>query len=57
VNITHFVESLDRGGLERVVIDLVRTQREAGDRCQVVCLFTTGALADELLALGVPVLS
>jgi len=57
VNITHFVESLDRGGLERVVIDLVRAQRDAGYRCQVVCLFETGALAPELLELGVPVLS
>ncbi|SEL09470.1 Glycosyltransferase involved in cell wall bisynthesis [Pseudoxanthomonas sp. GM95] len=55
MNITHFVESLDRGGLERVVIDLVRTQRDAGDRCQVVCLFGAGALAGELRALGIPV--
>jgi len=57
VNITHFVESLDRGGLERVVIDLVRAQRDAGYRCQVVCLFEAGALAPELAELGVPVLS
>lgn len=57
VNVTHFVESLDRGGLERVVIDLVRAQRDAGYRCQVVCLFGHGALAPELLELGVPVLS
>ncbi|SEJ02864.1 glycosyltransferase [Frateuria terrea] len=57
VNITHFVESLDRGGLERVVIDLVRAQRDAGYRCQVVCLFEAGALAPELVELGIPVLS
>ncbi|MCX7514600.1 glycosyltransferase [Frateuria hangzhouensis] len=57
MNITHFVESLDRGGLERVVIDLVRAQRDAGYRCQVVCLFAPGALAPELAELGVPVLS
>lgn len=57
MNITHVVESLDRGGLERVVIDLVRAQREAGHRCQVLCLFTAGALAHELRELDVPVLS
>ena len=57
MNITHFVESLDRGGLERVVIDLVRAQRDAGYRCQVVCLFEAGALAPELAELGVPVVS
>ena len=57
MKITHFVESLDRGGLERVVIDLVRAQRDAGYHCQVVCLFEPGALASELLELGVPVLS
>lgn len=55
MNITHFVESLDRGGLERVVIDLVRAQREAGYRCQVVCLFGQGTLAPELADLGIPV--
>ncbi|WDS36905.1 glycosyltransferase [Pseudoxanthomonas sp.] len=39
------------------MIDLVRIQREAGHNCQVVCLFSAGALAGELTALGVPVLS
>ena len=53
--VTHFVENLNRGGLERTVIDLVRTQRASGQRCQVVCLFEPGALAGELDALGVPV--
>ncbi|MGP1667713.1 MAG: glycosyltransferase, partial [Rhodanobacter sp.] len=55
MNITHVVESLNRGGLERVVIDLVRAQQEAGDHCQVVCLFEPGSLAPELAVLGVPV--
>lgn len=53
--VTHFVENLNRGGLERTVIDLVRTQLAGGQRCQVVCLFERGALAGELDALGVPV--
>jgi len=55
MNITHVVENLNRGGLERVVIDLVRVQRAAGHRCQVVCLFEEGALAEELATLDVPV--
>lgn len=57
MNITHFVESLNRGGLERVVVDLVRSQHEAGYRCQVVCLFEAGTLAPELAELGIPVAS
>ncbi len=57
VNITHFVENLERGGLERVVINLVLAQRDAGHDCRVVCLFQPGALAGELLAAGIPVQS
>jgi glycosyltransferase involved in cell wall biosynthesis len=57
VNITHFVETLNRGGLERVVIDLIRAQREMGYRCQVICLFERGSLASELDELDVPVVS
>lgn len=55
MNITHFVENLERGGLERAVIDLVRAQLGAGHHCQVICLFERGMLADELSALGVAV--
>lgn len=53
--ITHVVENLNRGGLERAVIDLVRAQVALGHRCQVVCLFGRGLLADELEAIGVAV--
>ena len=55
MNITHVVENLNRGGLERVVLDLVKLQRQQGHRCQVVCLFERGALAHELDAAGIPV--
>jgi glycosyltransferase involved in cell wall biosynthesis len=55
MNITHFVESLDRGGLERMVIELAKLQQCQGHRCQVVCLFERGALAHELDELGIPV--
>ncbi|HET8764515.1 MAG TPA: glycosyltransferase [Rhodanobacter sp.] len=57
MNITHVVENLNRGGLERMVIELVREQRARGDQCQVVCVYEAGALAPELAALGVPVTS
>ena len=53
MNVTHVVENLERGGLERMVIDLVLAQRDAGARCRVVCLFQPGALASELTARGV----
>jgi glycosyltransferase involved in cell wall biosynthesis len=53
--ITHVVENLNRGGLERVVIDLVRMQLRQGHRVQVICLFERGSLANELEASGVPV--
>ena len=55
MRITHVVENLNRGGLERVVLDLVRTQVQRGHACEVVCLFERGLLADELEAQGVPV--
>ncbi|MGY0798312.1 glycosyltransferase [Lysobacter sp. A286] len=53
--VIHVVENLNRGGLERVVIDLIRAQCAMGMRCQVICLFGQGPLADELLADGVDV--
>ena len=55
MNIVHVVENLNRGGLERMVIDLVTMQQRQGHHCRVVCLFEAGALAHELAAQGVPV--
>lgn len=55
MKISHFVENLNRGGLERAVIDLIRAQVALGHRCQVICLFERGSLADELAELDVPV--
>lgn len=55
MKITHLVENLERGGLERVVIDLAGAQRGAGHDCRVICLFEPGALAGQLQALGVEV--
>ncbi len=55
MNITHVVENLNRGGLERMVLELVKLQHRQGHRCQVVCLFELGPLAHELTALGIAV--
>lgn len=55
MDIVHFVENLERGGLERTVIDLIAAQREAGHRCAVICLFQEGMLAAELREQGVVV--
>ena len=55
MNITHVVENLNCGGLERMVIELAKAQRAAGHRCQVVCVFERGTLAVELDAVGIPV--
>lgn len=55
MNITHFVENLNRGGLERMVLELVKIQHRQGHRCQVVCLFGPGSLAHELGELGIPI--
>jgi glycosyltransferase involved in cell wall biosynthesis len=55
VNITHFVENLNRGGLERMVLELVKIQHRQGHHCQVVCLFGAGTLAHELEQAGISV--
>ena len=57
MRISHVVENLNRGGLERVVIDLAKAQAAAGHGCQVICLYDKGSLADELEAVGVPVVA
>lgn len=55
MSILHVVENLERGGLERVVIDLAIAQHEAGERCRVACVFQRGALAGELERRGIRV--
>ena len=57
MNITHVDENLNRGGLERMVIDLIKLQRDQGYHCQLLCLFERGVLAHALDELGIPVLA
>lgn len=55
LRIVHVVENLERGGLERMVIDLAAAQRAAGHAVRVVCLYAPGALAGELSGQGIAV--
>jgi glycosyltransferase involved in cell wall biosynthesis len=57
MRVLHLVETLERGGLERIVVDLARAQTEAGHDVAVCCLFRPGALAPELQAAGIDVIS
>ncbi|GGK09097.1 glycosyltransferase [Luteimonas terricola] len=57
MRISHVVENLNRGGLERVVIDLAKAQAATGHDCQVICLFEAGSLAPELASHGIPVIA
>jgi glycosyltransferase involved in cell wall biosynthesis len=56
LNVLHVVDSLERGGLERVVVDLARAQQAAGGAPRVFCLYRTGGFAAELEGAGIPVL-
>jgi glycosyltransferase involved in cell wall biosynthesis len=57
VKILHVVENLERGGLERMVVDLAARQRADGHEVRVACVFNEGLLAAELDTLGVPVVA
>jgi glycosyltransferase involved in cell wall biosynthesis len=53
--VTHVVLSLDCGGLEQVVLHLLREGRKAGQHVSVVCLERPGTLAPWAEALGASV--
>jgi glycosyltransferase involved in cell wall biosynthesis len=57
ITVLHVVESLSRGGLERVVCDLVLEQVRQGHRAEVLCLFEAGGFAAELTSAGVRVIA
>ncbi|MDE2119326.1 MAG: glycosyltransferase [Betaproteobacteria bacterium] len=56
LRILHVVDSLERGGLERVVTDLAILQHQQGHDVAVFSIQHPGALAPELERAGVPVL-
>jgi glycosyltransferase involved in cell wall biosynthesis len=55
-HVLHVVLSLDVGGLERVVLDLLRQGHEAGQKLSVVCLERTGDLATQAKSLGAEII-
>ncbi len=57
VFVAHVVLSLDCGGLERVVLDLIREGCRRGQQAAVICLERPGTLAPDVEALGVEVVS
>jgi glycosyltransferase involved in cell wall biosynthesis len=57
MHLLHVVESLARGGLERVVCDLVMEQARQGYKVEVFCIFSPGAFAAELQDAGIRVVS
>jgi glycosyltransferase involved in cell wall biosynthesis len=56
LGVTHVVISLDAGGLERIVLGLVRFARARGHEPSVLCLERPGTLAAQVEAIGVPLL-
>lgn len=57
LRIAHVVLSLDAGGLERIVVDLVGAARRAGHQPLVICLERPGTLAPRASELGAHVLA
>jgi glycosyltransferase involved in cell wall biosynthesis len=55
IHVTHAVLHLHTGGLERVVLSLVREGLRLGQRVSVLCLEEPGALAADVAAMGAPV--
>ncbi len=57
LHIVHGVLTLDVGGLERIVLSLVRSARERGHRVSIICVERPGKLAAEAEAEGARVMS
>jgi glycosyltransferase involved in cell wall biosynthesis len=55
LHVIHGVQSLDVGGLERIVLDLASVGRRRGHKVSVVCLEKPGTLAAQVEAVGATV--
>jgi sugar transferase (PEP-CTERM/EpsH1 system associated) len=55
IRVVHLVRSLEIGGLEKIVLDLVRCRTQDVFSTRILCLDTEGALAPRFTELGVPV--
>lgn len=56
LHVAHVVLSLDVGGLERIVLDLVRKGPEFGQKVSVICLERPGTLARQVEELGAQII-
>jgi glycosyltransferase involved in cell wall biosynthesis len=54
IRVIHLVESLDIGGIERIV-QMLANHDEVGVRAEVLCASRGGPIADEIRSLGTPV--
>jgi len=57
MKIIHVVENLNRGGLERVVVDLSKEQIRNGHQVLIICLFSEGELENEAIKNGCEVVA
>ena len=57
MKILHVVENLNRGGLERVVLNLIECQIREGHDCKVICIFEEGFLVEEARNYGAEVVA
>ncbi len=55
--LVHVVETLERGGLERMVCDLAIEQARRGMRVSVICIYRRGLLSVELENAGIEIYS
>jgi glycosyltransferase involved in cell wall biosynthesis len=55
IGVVHLVTTIEFGGLEKVVLDLVRCRTRETFDMRVMCLETAGALAPRYAELGIPV--
>ena len=56
VKIIHVIDSLEAGGMERVLLTLIEQQIKQSFVVRILCLFRSGVLADEARSLGAQVL-
>src|SRR5215471_7059936 len=56
LHVVHGVLSLDVGGLERIVLDLIRAGCSEGRRVTVMCIEKPGSLAGEARRLGAEII-
>lgn len=57
LHVVHGALSLDVGGLEKVLVSLVRASILRGEKASVICIEKPGELADDVLAAGATLIS